>query len=269
MIFDLHREPLHAWIERRSFRHSPRKQHSFEFEPKVVVQLRCSVFLNDIQKMLIRRLFRRLTSRRFGRHLEISLLLIFRKRHVVPQSFFKRLDAAAKFCRLLKKSAQGPFRLNRSRKLPRLKVVGSSEVFTSSHASGIENGACGLRRTEYGVTTVWTAPFRNGSRYTRLPRSAIACSTVNSFGYVPASRATAFSANRKTSSEDGPTRIGTKTWSPRLPEVFGNDSRSSESSTSLSSRPAFAASANFPDVGSRSKQIQSGFGKVLARLPVT
>src|ERR1700684_4686977 len=99
-----------------------------------------------------------------------------------PHNVFKRLDAAARFWRLLKKFAHGSFRFRCSRKFPRLKLVGSNEGFTSDHDNGIENEACALRRTEYGVTTVCTAPFRNGSRYTRSPRSAIACSTVNSLG---------------------------------------------------------------------------------------
>src|SRR6266540_3697954 len=83
-------------------------------------------------------------------------------------------------------------------------------------------------------------------------------STVNSFGYAAARREPRACANPRTSSASGPTRIGTKTWRPFLPEVFAKDTRPRASSASLTFKPAFAASANFPESGSRSKQTQSG-----------
>src|SRR5580700_5923931 len=65
-----------------------------------------------------------------------------------PQNLFNRFNAVAKFWRLSKKVAHGSFRFRRSLKFPRLNVAGSSDVSTSDHANGIENGACALRRTE-------------------------------------------------------------------------------------------------------------------------
>ena len=52
-------------------------------------------------------------------------------------------------------------------------------------------------------------------------------------------------------------------------ENVGKDSSFKTSRTSLSRRPARAASLNFPDCGSISKQIQSGLRKEDARLPET
>jgi hypothetical protein len=53
--------------------------------------------------------------------------------------------------------------------------------------------------------------------------------------------------------------IGTKTWRPLPPEVFGKETSCSASSAALTRNAARAASANSPLSGSRSKQIQSGF----------
>ena len=150
-----------------------------------------------------------------------------------------------------------------------LKVVGSSEVLTSGQVNGVDTGAPGFLRTEYGATTVWTAPLRNGSRYTLSPRAAMECSAVNSFGCAAANRFDNSSANFNTSVAVGPIRSGMNKCNPLLPDVFGKDSNSSASSASFTCNAALAASANFPEAGSRSKQIQSGFGNVLALLPVT
>src|SRR5438067_179213 len=38
MILDMHREPLHRWIEARALGHGPRFERAVEFEPEVVVQ---------------------------------------------------------------------------------------------------------------------------------------------------------------------------------------------------------------------------------------
>jgi len=43
-----------------------------------------------------------------------------------------------------------------------LKLAGSRPDFTSFQSRGVETGACGRRRTEYGATTVWPKPFTEG-----------------------------------------------------------------------------------------------------------
>src|SRR5690242_21550857 len=84
------------------------------------------------------------------------------------------------------------------------------------------------------------------------------CSTVNSLGCAAATRLTNPWAKARTSSASGPTRIGTNTCTPRLPEVFTKDSSSRDSRPSFTKNAARAASENFSDCGSRSKQTQSG-----------
>ena len=42
--------------------------------------------------------------------------------------------------------------------------VGSSDGPSSDQSSGVETGACGRTRTEYGGTTVWANALRAASR---------------------------------------------------------------------------------------------------------
>src|SRR5205807_9905471 len=73
-------------------------------------------------------------------------------------------DFAAAFsdCRVWKKSAQGSFRCILALKFPRLNSAGSSLAVTSDQSSGVDTGAFGRLRTEYGVTTVCPNAFRKG-----------------------------------------------------------------------------------------------------------
>jgi hypothetical protein len=47
VILDLHRQSLLAFLKRNAFRHCPRLQSAAQLEPKVVVQARGIMFLDD------------------------------------------------------------------------------------------------------------------------------------------------------------------------------------------------------------------------------
>src|SRR5437879_6352485 len=71
-----------------------------------------------------------------------------------PQILVNLFEADLRVCRLRKKSAHGSAFLIRSRILSMLNVEGSRVGLTSDQRRGVETGARGLRRAEYGATTV-------------------------------------------------------------------------------------------------------------------
>src|SRR5437762_11141767 len=124
------------------------------------MQMRGARLLHEIQKRLVTALFR--VDRRFVWSFAIALRSVLYRRHALPSprsaeierarvrdhKFLRRAMAFFKVWRLLKNSAHGSLALRRRRKFPRLNVDGSSEGLTSDQSSGVETGACGLRRTE-------------------------------------------------------------------------------------------------------------------------
>src|SRR6267143_4647811 len=84
-----------------------------------------------------------------------SLFTIFFQGHFIhPQMSANLSKADVKVWRLRKKSAHGSAFLIRSRTLSMLKVDGSRLGRTSGQYRGVDTGARGRRRTEYGTTTV-------------------------------------------------------------------------------------------------------------------
>src|SRR6266850_1327191 len=84
-----------------------------------------------------------------------SLFTIFFQGHSIPPQISPNLSKAdVKVWRLRKKSAHGTAFLIRSRILSMLKVEGSRLGRTSGQYRGVDTGALGRRRTEYGATTV-------------------------------------------------------------------------------------------------------------------
>lgn len=74
MILDLNGKTLVVWIERRTFGHRPGFEHAIELKPKIVMQSRRVMFLDD-EAPPIRCLQCRLAARLL-RLLKIALLLV-------------------------------------------------------------------------------------------------------------------------------------------------------------------------------------------------
>ena len=75
MVLDLDREPLVVGIEGRTLGDSPGFEDAVEFEPQVVVQMRCRMLLNDEAEAL-RRLDLRISAG-LGRLREIAFGAVF------------------------------------------------------------------------------------------------------------------------------------------------------------------------------------------------
>ena len=78
MILDVHRQPLRLRVERRPFRHCPRQQHAFPFEPEVVVEMAGEVLLHAEEQPLSRaspsaRARRRLSGSPDGSGVDVKL----------------------------------------------------------------------------------------------------------------------------------------------------------------------------------------------------
>src|SRR3981189_2931223 len=113
------------------------------------------MFLNyvDARTGTLRLLFRCQTGW-FWRNSKVALFTIFFQGHSIPPQMSPNLSKAdVKVWRLRKKSAHGSAFLIRSR-ISMLKVEGSRLARTSGQYRGVDTGARGRRRTEYGATTV-------------------------------------------------------------------------------------------------------------------
>ena len=74
MILHVDRQPLHARIQRRPLRHRPGLQHAVHFQPQVVMQTRCRMFLNHEHA----RTCGPFPARGLGSHLEIAFFPVLR-----------------------------------------------------------------------------------------------------------------------------------------------------------------------------------------------
>jgi hypothetical protein len=80
MIFHVHDEPLHVWVEAWTLGHRPALQDAIQLQAKVVVKVPCGVLL-DYKRLSTRP---SLLSGRFRRAIEAPLLLVFTKSHGPP-----------------------------------------------------------------------------------------------------------------------------------------------------------------------------------------
>src|SRR5689334_8610409 len=78
MILDFDRQPFIRRIERRSFRNCPTLEHAVQFQPKVIVQSRRRMLLND-EAQLPLQLGLSYFARRLSRLIEMSLFPVFRE----------------------------------------------------------------------------------------------------------------------------------------------------------------------------------------------
>src|SRR6267154_1756047 len=111
------------------------------------------MFLNYVDgRMGTLRLLLRCQAGGFWRNSKVALFTIFFQRHSVhPQMLVNLSKADVKVWRLRKKSVHGSAFLIRSRILSMLNVEGSRLGRTSGQYRGVDTGARGRRRTEYGA----------------------------------------------------------------------------------------------------------------------
>src|SRR5262249_50709436 len=87
MVFDRHRETLGGRVERRTFRHGPRKQHAVVFEPEIVMEMARKMLLHTEEERARAFLFPCMLFGELGvacglrRFFEVALLTVFFKDH--------------------------------------------------------------------------------------------------------------------------------------------------------------------------------------------
>ena len=116
--------------------------------------------------------------------------------------------------------AHGSPSWSRSGTVKRLCSPGSVTVASSAQVIGVETGAPGIGRREYAEAMVRSRQFWLKSTKMRAPRSSFHHAVVTPSSRRSSSRPNPIAACR-TSANSQRGSIRTKTWTPRLPEVFG------------------------------------------------
>src|SRR5829696_4618879 len=128
-------------------------------------------------------------------------------------------------------SKRSPWRSTRACTAAMVNSSGSRSSLTSSQRSGVDTGAPGRGRTEYALAIVFPSPFWFASISTPR-RFAFDHSVVTSPGCALAKAPAITSAKLRVSAYLERRSIGTSTWIPSEPLVFGYPSRPTASRAS-------------------------------------